>query len=295
MSQDVFQQTLDEIARELAETQANLAISAAVLGKAVQEGRLPDDEVLAEDAKRQRAARTGWRKAETALAAEVAHLAAKVQVHKAAFDRRDQPSRVEMLLGHVSKRLMRQSTERRWAKLSSFERLGEMLRQADALHRVVAEQRQALQEARQRCEQDLQRFAEQRGVFLRHLDLEPDAEAQADAVAKVEEAARLHEKLARALNRGIASCNALLHKLAVETEEMLILYRVIADVIAKQQAAEAELAPLGHLGEALERFRKGRLMGRDLDRLREPADEAFFRAFPGFAPVGPVPGSAKAG
>lgn len=285
MSQGIFQQTLEEIGRDIAAGQAHLEASAGVLAQAVRDARLPEEEVIAEEAKRHRAAALAWRRAETALAAEVSHLAAKVQIHKSAFDRRDQPNRLERLLGWASKRLMRRSTERRWAKLASFDRLGEMLQQADALCRVTAGQRQALQEARRGLEQDLEQFGSQRAAFLKHMGAEPGAAARAEAMARVEEAARLYEKLARVLNRSIGSCHALLHKLTVETEEMLILYRVIADVLAQQAAAEAALAPLAHLGEAPERFRKGRLIGRDLDRLRAAADDGFFRAFPGFAPV----------
>ncbi|RWX78681.1 hypothetical protein EPK99_08790 [Neorhizobium lilium] len=285
MAEPGFNQKLAEIGRHLTAMRASVEASRSVLSQAVQQRRLPEDEVLAAEEQRQRDDAGRWRNTEGALAAEVAMLGEAAARHKLAFDRRDQPTGMERLLGRFSRAAMRKRTVRRWLRLDSFDRLGAMMRQADALYGLLSAERQHLLEERHGCESDLVQLAQQRADMLQQLEMEPGAAARAEAVGLVEDTLRLFGTLATALNDRVASCNVLLHKLAVETEEILILYRVLADLGAQGPAAEADLARLPHLREAHERFRSGRLIGLDLDRLREKADAGFFLKFPAHAPA----------
>jgi hypothetical protein len=277
-----FNQIFGEAARQIAAMWPGIGASRALLSQTVNARRLPQEDALSAEAERQTVETRRWRLVEAALAAEVARFAEAARRHKLAFDRRDQPNRMELLIGQFSRARQRRMTDRRWLRLDSFDQLGRMLRHADALYGLLAATRLRLQEERHACEGDLARLAQYRPDLLPPPD--DDAAAFADAVEQVEESLALFGALPQAFNARIASCNALSHKLVVETEEVLILYRVLADVSGQGTAAEAELSRLVHLSDADVRFRNGRLIGRDLDRLREGADAAFFRLFPRHAP-----------
>ncbi len=282
MKRPGFNQIFGEAARQIAGMWPNISASRALLSQTVNARELPQEDALSAETERQTVETRRWRLVEAALAAEVARFAEAARRHKLAFDRRDQPNRRERLTGFLSAGAMRRMTDRRWRRLDSFDQLGRMLRHADALYGLVAVTRERLQEERHACEGDLARLAQYRPELLPPAD--EDAAAFVDAVEEVEASLALFGALPKAFNARIAGCNALLHKLVVETEEVLILYRVLADLSRQGVVAEAELSRLVHLGEADARFRSGRLIGRDLDRLREAADAAFFRMFPRHAP-----------
>jgi hypothetical protein len=287
VTQPGFNQIFEEAGRRVAEMWASIGVSRALLSQTVTARRLPEDEVLSKEAERQTTDDRRWRKLEAAFAAEVARFAEAAQRHKLAFDRRDQPNGLERLIGHISRGRQRRLTEGRWRRLDSFDELGRMMRKADALYGLLTVIRQRLQDERRGCEGDLARLAQYRPDLLPPED--EDATAFAEAVDQVEASLGLFGALPTAFNGRIASCNALLHKLMVETEEVLILYRVLADGSGQGATAEAELSRLVHLSEADQRFRDGRLIGRELDRLREDADAGFFRLFPRHAPPDSVP------
>jgi hypothetical protein len=279
-----FNLRLEEIGRQLRAGWASIEQSRVLLARAVQTRRLPNETELAGEEERQRVDARLWRKTEAALAGEVLGLAQAIARHKLAFDRRDQPNRMERLLGQFSRSRMRRLTTRRWARLESFDALGTMMRHADALHGLLTAARERLQEERRHCESDLVELARHRGEMLRPLVDDPSAASRAEAVGLVEDGLRLYGALAKTLNRRVARCNTLLHKLAVETEEVLILYRVLADVSGQGSVAQTELRRLPHLREVEERFSSGRLIGADLDPLRERADAEFHAAFSEHAP-----------
>ncbi len=283
-----------EISRQMSVMWAALEPSRRLLLQTVQQRRLPDEESLTAETERQRSDARHWHRTEAAIAAEITTLAAAAAHHKLAFDRRDQPSGVERLIGHVSRAGMRRMTDRRWARLDSFDRLGAMMRQADALHGLLTAARERLREERRLCESDLVDIAQHRPALVRSLEPGADAASHADAVGAVEDAIRLFGALTKALNAKASACNILIHKLGVETEEILILYRVLADVSGETKAAQQELARLVHLSDAANRFSAGRLIGVELDRLRDQADGRFYAMFPKHAPNREPQGAAAA-
>ncbi len=280
-----FNQRHEEIGRQIAAMWSSLGASRTLLSQTIQDRRLPQEEVLDAERERQRSDAHSWRRVAEALAAEMIALADAVQGHRAALDRRDQPSGMERLLGRFSPASQRRLTRRRWERLSSLDSLGRLSRQADALYGLLTTTRQRLQDERRRSESDLVLLAQYRSDLLEHLESAPDAAGRAEAVGTVEDAMRLFGNLAKTMNARVALCSIFLHKLSVETEELLIVYRVVADLYREQPAAETDLSRLAYLEDACDRFRSGRLIGADLDRLRAHADAAFFGAFPAHAPL----------
>jgi hypothetical protein len=284
-----FNQRHEEVGRQIAAMWSSLGASRTLLSQVVQDRRLPQEEVLDAEQERQRGDAHSWRRVAEALAAEIVALADAVQDHRAALDRRDQPSGVERLIGRFFPASQRRLTRRRWERLSSLDSLGLLSRQADALHGLLTATRQQLQDERRRSESDLVFLAQYRSDLLEQVETAPDAAGRAEAVGVVEDAMRLFGNLAKTTNARVALCSIFLHKLSVETEELLIVYRVVADLYREQPTAETDLARLAYLGDACDRFRRGRLIGADLDRLRTHADAAFFAAFPAHAPLAEAP------
>jgi hypothetical protein len=279
-----FETAIEEITARLEALRAALDGPEAMLAQAARDLRLPDKAKLAaEDARRQ--ADAAERAAvEELLAAQIAAFADRLEDEKRAFEDREMPSRLERFLGYFSRSATRKLVERRWARRGSLDRLQDLLRRADRLSGLLTEERQSLLGKRKSCEGELMQFVDHRPEVMEGMGEHQGAEEQLQAVTLVEDFIRLSNELVQMLNGRVAVCNALLHKLAVDVEDLLILYRVVIEVEGERQGLDVDAQGFTHLGAALDRFRSGMLIGRDLERLRQATDIHFSRWFPAYGP-----------
>jgi hypothetical protein len=249
--------------------------------KAARENRLPDEIPLPPEQERRQEDAEEPLSVEARIAAEIVAFSVAVDLEKTAFELRELPRRAERLLGYVSKAAMRKLVERRWARRASLTRLGELLRRGDMLCGLLTDERDFLLAKRKSFEGGLVQFIDHRQEIVERT-LAADANADGpQAASAVEDFIRATEGLVQTLNRRLADCNALLHKLALDTENLLILCRVVIEVDQARGKLDIGADEFPHLGSALERFRSGMLIGPDLERLRQDIDGRFFGRFAG--------------
>jgi hypothetical protein len=284
-----FDQEIERIGGGLIAMRAALDTPAAILHKAAHEQRLGDDEML--ETARQAAEVEERQALEASLASGIAALSEAIERHKIAFDERELPTRFERWLGYLSRPTMQKLVARRWTRVAGLDGAGELLRRADVLCGLLTEERQSLLDRRKSLESDLAQVIDHRAEILQTLS-GPDTPADVEAVNGVERWVALFAALVRRLNDRIATCNVLLHKLSVDTEDLLILYRVLIDVEGQHDHSHVDATHFPHLGDALQRFHDGTLIGRDLERLKQKTNAAFadrFAARPAdVAPAEPV-------
>jgi hypothetical protein len=81
------------------------------------------------------------------------------------------------------------------------------------------------------------------------------------------------------LNIHLSALNVISHKLLLDTEELLILFRALAEIDGEGERplpAEGELA---NIGAAVERYRHNRLVAPDAGRRRKIVDHVFLEYF----------------
>jgi hypothetical protein len=291
-----FETAMEDIGARLEALRAALAAPEAMLAQATRDLRLPGDvEVAAEQARQQSDTGEGAI-VEELLAAQIAAFADDLDEEKRAFEERDVPSRPERLLGYFSRSATRRLLERRWSRRGSLGRLDDLLRRADRLSGLLSEERRLLLARRKSLESALAQFVDHRPEVMERMGDHQSADARLQAVTAVEDFIHLSNGLVQMLNRRISICNALLHKLTVDIEDLLILYRVVIELDGERQGLDLTAQGLTHLDPSLDRFRRGMLIGRDLERLRQATDARFFSWFPAYGPqVAPEPASPAQG
>ncbi|TDK39061.1 hypothetical protein E2F50_02695 [Rhizobium deserti] len=287
-----FETAVGEVGAKLEALRSALAASETMVIQAARDRQLPDKAALAAEQARQGADADERDAAEQSLAALISAFADRLEEEKRAFEDREVPSRAERLLGYFSRSTTRRLLERRWVRRNSLDRLTDLLRRADRLAGVLSEERRLLLAKHKSLESALAQFVDHRPEVMERLGDYQSAGERLQAVTAVEDFIRLSNALVRMLNRRVAVCNALLHKLTVDVEDLLILYRVVIEVDGKRQGLALDAQGFMHLDASLDRFRRGMLIGRDLERLREATETRFFSWFPTYGPqVAPEPAS----
>ncbi len=85
------------------------------------------------------------------------------------------------------------------------------------------------------------------------------------------------------LNGRIAGCNALIRKLAVDTEERLVIYQAQVDTDRPGMKARIKPELFPNIAASIALFEKGMLVPQDLVQRKSRADQDFARKFPVYA------------
>lgn len=251
----------------------------SLLAEIAQDLALPDEEKLAAEAERLRAEIPERQAVEAATARLVARLAAEIGICAQEFDDREMPTRFETLIGYVSGAARHRRQQARWRSPVPLNRLAELLRRADLLAGLVREERDFLSGQRKESEGDLVTLIDHRPEIIEKLRGEDGvAMTGLDVIGRTEPAIKVLQDFVAGLNARIGTCNILLHKLITDTENLLILYRIVADASGRGDAGlKPDLFP--HLAPEVERFSSGLLTLHGLDRRRHRADQAFAERF----------------
>ncbi|CDN48750.1 Hypothetical protein RG540_CH25840 [Neorhizobium galegae bv. orientalis str. HAMBI 540] len=275
-----FDSEIERIGNVLAAMRDALGPTGELLAETAQNLALPDEETLAAEAERLTAERPERQAIELATARLVADLAAEIGICAQEFDDREVPTRFETLIGYVSGAAKHRRQRARWRSPAPLNRLAELLRRADLLAGLVRQERDFLIGQRRESESDLVTFIDHRPEITEKLRGEDGvAKTGTDLVGRTEPAIQVFQDFVAGLNARMGTCNILLHKLIGDTENLLILYRVVADAGGRGDAGlKPELFP--HLVPEVERFANGMLTLHGLDRRRHRADQAFAERFP---------------
>jgi hypothetical protein len=254
---------------------------AAMLDKVAREDRLPDETELEGEADRLRHEAPERRAAETALARLVAKQAAAISIRKAQFDNRELPTRLERAIGFVSRSAMLRRQRRRWESRAPLTQLGELLRRADMLAGLVEGERDLLLSRRRESENDLVTFVDHRTEIIDRLRGENgEAMTAVDATRWTAHCVEIFQTFVNGLNTSAGTCNVLLHKLAADTEDLLILYQVVFNAVRRHGDESLKPDAFPNLKSQMKRFSDGMLTVNGLDRRRNLADQAFAERFP---------------
>ncbi|MBP2558208.1 hypothetical protein J2857_000959 [Neorhizobium galegae] len=275
-----FDSEIERIGGVLTATRDALGPACILLAETARGLILPDEESLAEEAERLAAEMPERQTIEAAMARLVADLATEIDVSAREFDNRDLPTRLETLIGYMSRAAKHRRQQARWRSPAPLNRLAELLRRADRLAGLVKSERDFLIGRRRESEGDLVTLIDHRPEIVEKLRGEDGtAMTGLDVVGHTEPAIKVFQDLVAGLNARVGTCNILLHKLITDTENLLILYRMVADASRQGDAGlKPELFP--HLAPEVERFSNGMLTLHGLDRRRYRADQAFAERFP---------------
>lgn len=252
----------------------------ALLAETARDFNLPDEERLAAQADRLTAAMPERQAIEAAMARLVANLSDEIGICARQFDDREVPTRFETLIGYVSGAARHRRQQARWRSPAPLDRLGELLRRADLLAGLIRRERDFLIGQRRESEGDLITFVDHRPEMAEKLrGGDGAAMTGMEVIGRTEPAIKVFQDFVTGLNAKAGNCNILLHKLMADTENLLILYRVVADAGGRGDAGlKPGLYP--HLVPEIERFTSGMLTLHGLDRRRDRADQAFAERFP---------------
>ncbi|MGK6312500.1 hypothetical protein [Neorhizobium sp. DT-125] len=253
---------------------------AALLAGAAGNRELPDEARLAAADGNLKAAVPELQATEKAIARLVAGLAAEIGIRRSEFDTRERPTRLERLIGHVSKAAMRRRIEARWRRAVPPGHLAELLRRADLLVGLVKAERDILLAQRAKSEGDLLAFIDGRPYVIGKLRSEMGgAMTRVEAARHAERGVSVFQGFIDALNGRVKVFNTLLHKLMADTEDLLILHQAVSET-ARHGDEGLRPEPFPNLAAEIERFAKGMLTVRGLDRRKDHADRAFAERFP---------------
>lgn len=279
-----------------------------VFGAVLAAGRMPDGETLGREAERQRRLFAAWASAEAIFVDEVSALGEALGSVRMAIDQRETPSRLDQAFGFLSKSTMRRLQKRRFERRVNPGRLAGLLRRADLLLGIVAGERAFLAGKRKVFEDILTGLSAQRPALVRSLVAEegggqtpvskpvlkivrptdppadraesgPHVMSRLEAVSVIERLISAGLSLCGFLNSQVTALDTLSHKLQLDAEEILILYRALAEIDGdggRKLPAGDELA---HLSEAVGRYRNNRLVAPDEGRRRKVVDHAFIERF----------------
>lgn len=275
-----FDGEIERIGGLLAAMRNALGPVSSLLAETSRDLVLPDEERLAVEAGRLTAEVPERQAVEGAIARLVARLAAEIGICAEEFDHREVPTRFETLIGYVSGAAKYRRQQARWRSPVPLNRLAELLRRADLLAGLVRQERDVLVGQRKESEGDLVTLIDHRPEIIEKLRGEDDAAMTGlDVIGRTEPAIKVFQDFVAGLNARVGTCNILLHKLITDTENLLILYRMVADASGHGDAGlKPELFP--HLAPEVERFSSGLLTLHGLDRRRHRADQAFAERFP---------------
>jgi hypothetical protein len=275
-----FDGEIERISGLLAAMRAALGPVSSLLAETVRDLSLPDEEKLAAQAERLTAETPERQAIEAAMARLVADLAAEIGICAREFDDRELPTRFETLIGYVSGAARHRHQQARWRSPVPLNRLAELLRRADLLAGLMRQERDFLIGQRKESEGDLVTLIDHRPEIIEKLRGDDGAAMTGlDVVGRTEPAIKVFQDFVAGLNARVGACNILLHKLTTDTENLLILYRMVADASGHGDAGlKPELFP--HLKPEVERFSSGLLTLHGLDRRRQRADQAFAERFP---------------
>lgn len=275
-----FDNEIDRIGGVLAAMRDAFGPLAALLAETAGDLTLPDQGRLTAEAERLTGEMAERQAIEAAIARLVANLAAAIRICAREFDDREVPTRFETLIGYVSGGAKHRRQQARWRSPAPLYQLAELLRRADLLAGLVRQERDFLIAQRKEGEGDLVTFIDHRPEITERLRGEDGtAMTGMDVIGRTEPAIKVFQDFVAGMNARAGVCNILLHKLMTDTENLLILYRVVADAGGHGDAGlKPELFP--HLVPEIGRFASGMLTLHGLDRRRERADQAFTERFP---------------
>lgn len=252
-----------------------------MLAETADKSTLPADDWLAGEEARLAVEVPERRTAETALARLVSGLANDIAFRKTEFDNREQPTRVEWLIGYLSKAAMRRRMVKRAASPAVLAHLEKLLVRGDALAGLLESERTALLAARKEGEGDLATLIDHRSDIIKALRGEGgDGMTGVEATANAERAVSAFDRFVTELNTRIAACNVLRHKLIADMEDLLILYQVVFDALRRNDSVSFDHDRFPHLKLEVERFAQGMLTMQGFSARRQKADLAFHERFP---------------
>ncbi|CDZ69558.1 Hypothetical protein NGAL_HAMBI2610_11570 [Neorhizobium galegae bv. orientalis] len=275
-----FDGEIERISGLLAVMRDALGTVSSLLAETARDLSLPDEEKLAAEAERLTAEMPERQAVETATARLVASLAAEIGICAREFDDREVPTRFETLIGYVSGAAKHRRQQARWCSPAPLYRLAELLRRADLLAGLLRQERDFLIGQRKESEGDLVTLIDHRPEIIEKLRGDDGVVMTGlDVVGRTEPAIKVFQDFVAGLNARVGACNIILHKLITDTENLLILYRMVADASGHGDAGlKPELFP--HLTPEVARFASGLLTLHGLDRRRHRADQAFAERFP---------------
>ncbi|CAN7410966.1 hypothetical protein [Neorhizobium sp. LjRoot104] len=275
-----FDGEIERIGGVLAAMRDALGPACILLAETARGLILPDEESLAAEAARLAAEMPERQAIEAVIARLVADLAAEIDVSARDFDNRDLPTRLETLIGYISGAAKHRRQQARWRSPAPLNRLAELLRRADLLAGLVRSERDFLIGRRRESEGDLVTLIDHRPEIIEKLRGEDGtAMTGLDVVGRTEPAIKVFQDFVAGLNARVGTCNTLLHKLVTDTENLLVLYRMVADASRQGDAGlKPELFP--HLAPEVERYSTDMLTLHGLDHRRSRADQAFAERFP---------------
>jgi hypothetical protein len=289
--------------------------SEAMFREAAAQSRIPDGNVIGGEVARQRRIAATWAPAEAILAEEVLALGAALGEIRTAFDNREMPSRMDGVIGFLSKSAVRKRQKRRFERRVNPQHLAGLLARADHLQGAVFEERGFLSDRRRVLEGLLTELAAHRPELVRSFTGQDERGQSAagrekaatgpapqvggqdgkskdtfekdavgvmsglDAVAATERLVGAGLSLSRMLNAQVVALDTVSHKLQLDAEEFLILYRALAEIDGDGDRALPDDGALPNLADAVERYRNNRLVAPGEGRRRRIVDHAFVELF----------------
>lgn len=272
---------IQAIGELLAAMREAVAQSAEAFAKAAEKFAMADEAML--DAEESRIAEIlkHEREAEARLARLAARLSHILDRSLAAYENRDTPNRYEWYLAFLSPTAAHRARETRWRRLSLDHGIETCLAELDMLLGLAEEHRQFLIERRKASEADLNRFIDRRGEALEELlQADEDAGSRPQAIAVFARFTGLFQNLLDAVNESIGAANALINKLAIETERALVLrdaLRPAANETAPSSKEAAGARP--HIAPLVALSEKGMLSIGEIERRRNLIDQTFHSRF----------------
>ncbi|MFB9948103.1 hypothetical protein ACFFP0_04545 [Rhizobium puerariae] len=258
-----------------------LAPVAAALARVASEAALPEEEGLAAVGDHLKSEAPDRHALEASIARLTAGLSAAIEEGKREFDAREVPTRFEKLIGLVSGAAMRRRQRARWRNRVPADHLAELLRRADVLVGLVRAECTSLLAERREGENDLVAFIDHRPEILEKLRGGAGAAMSGvEAVRQTERFVELFQAFVDRLNANIGTCNVLLHKLMADTEDLLILYRVVSEAAPRHGSETMEPDAFPHLASAVGRMARGMLTVHGLERRLMRVSQAFAERFP---------------
>lgn len=276
-----FESEIGRISGVLKTMHEALRPPAAMLAQADRDLVIPDAAQLAATEERLRAELPGWWEIEASVARLVAGLATEIGVRKAEFDSREQPTRLEKPIGYISKAAMRRRLEARWRRSRPLHHLAELLGRIDLLTGLVRAERDTLLSERRACESQLAAFIDHRPKIMGILRSEiGGGMTRVEAARHIGRCVGVFQAFVDVLNGRVGSGNVCLHKLMTDTEDLLIHYQAISEILGLHGDENLDPDVFPNLAAGMGRFSSGMLTVHGLDLRRDRADRAFIERFP---------------
>ena len=277
----IFEDTVIEIDVGLKRCiSAGAELLAAIPGSAAASQSL-DEEALAVFDARRAMLRDLQRSAYGRLASHIARIGTAVDDERDIFDRREIPLSSDVLLGFLSRKLMRRRIERRAARTGGVERLRTLLGRADRLAGLIEAHRELVVGQRATIEDALSASAGRGmpGTNSSLQETEENAEKTASSGQDSEWMTGLVDPVARALNGAVRDLNLLLQKLGLDIEALLDLYSVLLSFDRERELHRLSPDAYPHFAKPVRRLADDLLPGARLDRSRRTTDLAFAKRF----------------